>query len=76
MELVLWHLYFFFKTVIAVDTTTTIFLKISQPWIQRRLDVDTATARCGYRDEQAWIQRQPGVDTETAKRGYSDGLDI
>ena len=64
---------FFFKTVIAVDTATTIFFKILQPWIQRRLGVDTATDRRGYSDGQAWIQIRPGVDTETARRGYSDG---
>jgi len=47
---ILWHLYFFFKTVIAMDTATAIFFKISQPWIQRRLSVDTATDQRGYRD--------------------------
>ena len=73
MELVLWHLYFFFKIVIAVDTATTIFKKISQPWIQRRLGMDTATARRGYSDGPAWIHRRPGVDTETGRRGYRDG---
>ena len=62
---ILWHLYFFFKTVIAVDTATAIFLKISQPWIQRRLSVDTATAQRGYRDGQAWIQRRLGMDIAT-----------
>ena len=64
---------FFFKTVIAVDTATNFFFKISQPWIQRRLGVDTATDRRGYRYGQAWIQRHPGVDIETARCGYRDG---
>ena len=74
MELVLWHLYFFLKTVIAVDTATTFLKKNSQPWIQRRPSVDTATARRGYSDGQAWIQRRPGVDTATVRHGYSDIL--
>ena len=59
-----------------MDTATAIFKKISQPWIQRRIGVDTATAQCGYIDDAAWIHRRPGVDTDMARRGYSDDLDI
>ena len=73
MELVLWHLYFFFKAVIVVDTATAIFKKNSQPWIQRRLGVDTAMARRGYNDGSAWVQRRLGMDTATERHGYRDG---
>ena len=53
-----------------MDTATAIFLKISQPWIQRRKFLKKIHSR-GYSDGN-FLKKFTAVDTATAKRGYSD----